>query len=110
MMSLWNNLRIHQMRNAIRPGGRPNVLFLTQQTLGISYCRIRVENSAISLAEEYRKRSSLFGCTYEFLELTSIIIEEKTLLCQKMQQMPKTCMLLLQKKQKFCNNGVTLRE
>ena len=110
MMSLWNNHRIHQMRNAISPGGRPNVLFLTQQTLGISYCRIKVENSAISLAEEDRKRSSLFGCTHEFLELTNIIIEEKTLLCRKMQQTPKICILLLQKKQKFCNNSVTLRE
>ena len=93
MLSFCNYNRIRQGGNSIILGGRKMHYFSFHKRLGISDCRIKVENSDICLAEKYHKMSSLCGSSNEFL---GIIMEKKYYATKpKTQQILKACMLLL---------------
>lgn len=74
---MWNNYRIRKVRNSESPGGKPVVLFFAPHLSGGTDCSYRIRQSDIDLVNEYCEETPFLGCTSEFLELASIIMQEK---------------------------------
>ena len=79
MKILWNNHRIRYTRNAECPAGRPNVIYFAPERFGGRNGAMAIDQSQLNIAKPYCKKSSIFGCSEEFLQLVSIIMSENNL-------------------------------
>lgn len=78
--TLWNSHRIRHVNNSECPGGRPDFLYFNPQPSGGTDCKFPISNQDIVLAEEQCENQPLnFGCSQEFIDLASTIIEENNL-------------------------------
>ena len=76
---LWNSHYIRKVRNATYPIGRPDVLYHAPNLSGGIQNQISVSNANITIAQSEYQSPTAFGCSEEFLELVSIIMQENSL-------------------------------
>ena len=93
--TLWNSYRIGHIRNSSSPGGRPDVLYFTPESSGVTDCKFLLDIHDVNLAVDYCETPSLFGCSAEFLELTRISMQEKNLTVPKNAADAKTLHITL---------------
>ena len=79
MKILWNNHRIRYTRNAECPAGRPNVIYFAPERFGGRNGAMAIDQSQLNIAKPHCKKSSIFGCSEEFLQLVSITMSENNL-------------------------------
>ena len=74
----WNLHKIRPSRNAESPGGRPDLLYHVPDLTGARDLIIPVSHEDVDMAEQLcGVRSPEHGCSEEFVELASLIMEEK---------------------------------
>ena len=93
--SLWNSYRNGHIRNSSSPGGRPDVLYFTSKSSGVTDCKFPLDIHDVNLAVDYCETPSLFGCSAEFLELPRFSMQEKNLAVPKNAADPKTLYITL---------------
>ena len=100
MKSRWNSHRIRHIKNSNSPSGRPDVLYFKPDSLGVTDCKFPLDSHDVNLGIDYCETPSLFGCSIDFLELSSIIMQEKNLTVPKNAADAKTLYITLIKEVK----------
>ena len=76
----WNNHRIRLCRNTEGPSGRPDVLYFLSHLKSSRDYKVSISDNDIALAVHlYCKERPTFGCSDEFVELASILMDENDL-------------------------------
>lgn len=74
----WNLHKIRPSRNAESPSGRPDLLYHVPDLTGARDLMMPVSHEEVDIAEQLcGVRSPEHGCSEEFVELASLIMQEK---------------------------------
>ena len=93
--SLWNSHRFRHIKSSNSPSGRPKVLYFTPEGLGVTDCKFPLDSHDVNLAIDYCETPSPFGCSADFLELPTIIMQEMNLTVPKNAADAKTLYITL---------------